>query len=246
MRRLAVLLVLLLVVQGVAARADEGCGIDPRFVTPARPLVALRAAIAAHRPVEILAVGSGTTAGGGTVRLADAYPMRMLTALRTALPGTDVGLTVRGGRGMTTAELLPLIETAMKHTPPVVVVWQTGTVEAIKAMRPDRMRQALQAGLQATRAAGADLVLVDPLFSRALRANADLEPYETELQRVGAMEGADLFRRYELTRGWVMGTRIDPERAPAESRAAVLNRLNTCVGEALARYLLTGAGVTPP
>jgi len=246
MRRLAVLLVLLLAFRGVAALADDDCGIDARYVTPVRPLPALAAAIAAHQPVRLLAAGSGATAGGGSVQATEAYPVPMLAALRAALPGTEVTLSVRGGLGMTATDLLPLIQTALREAPPTVVVWQTGTVEAIKAMRPDRLRAALEAGLAATRAAGADLVLVDPLFSRAVRANADLEPYEAELQRVGAMAGSDLFRRFELTRGWVTAGRIDPERAPAEARVAVLHRLNRCVGQALALYLLRGAGVTPP
>jgi hypothetical protein len=108
------------------------------------------------------------------------------------------------------------------------------------------MRQALRAGLAAIHAAGGDLVMIDPQFTRTLRANTDLEPYESELQQTGVMPGADLFHRFELTRGWALEGRIDPERAPKETREAVLNDLNACVGEALARYLLDGAGVAAP
>lgn len=249
MRRLVVLLVLLFASHaGAAAPPDaERCGITPAFVTPAKPLDALKAAVAAQRDVRILAVGSGATAGGGSVQAGNAYPNRMLEVLRAALPHSDVTVTVRGGRGLTAVEMLPLVESELKQAPPVVVaVWQTGTVEAIKAMRPDRMRQALRTGLEAIRAAGADLVVIDPQFTRALRANTDLEPYEAELQQVAALSGADLFRRFELTRGWALEGRIDPERAPKETREAVLNRLNACAGEALAYYLLNGAGVAIP
>ena len=248
MRRLIVLLVLLLASHaGAAVPSDvEPCGIAPRYVTPTKPLAALKTAIATHRDVSILAVGSGATTGGGSTRAGDAYPIRMLDLLRAALPHREITLTVRGGRGMTAVEMLPLVETELKQTPLTVVVWQTGTVEAIKAMRADRMRQALRTGLEAIHGAGADLVMVDPQFTRALRANTDLEPYETELQQIGALPGADLFHRYELTRGWALDGRIDPERAPKEKREAVLNDLNSCVGEAMARYLLNGAGVVVP
>jgi hypothetical protein len=248
MRRLAVLLVLLFVSHaGLAAPPEaEGCGIAAAFVRPAKPLDALKAAITAKRDVGILAVGSGATAGGGSIQAGNAYPNRMLEVLKAALPRSGLTVTVRGGRGLTAVEMLPLVEAALKQSPPAVVLWQTGTVEAIKAMRPDRMRNALRTGLQAIRAAGADLVVIDPQFTRALRANTDLEPYEAELQQVGGLPGANLFRRYELTRGWALEGRIDPERAPKDTREAALNRLSACEGEALARYLLNGAGVAVP
>ena len=57
---------------------------------------------------------------------------------------------------------------------------------------------------------------------------------------------AALFHRYELTRSWVLQERIDPERAANNTREAELARLNVCLGQALARYLLNGAGVAAP
>jgi acyl-CoA thioesterase I len=248
MRCLAVLLLLLLASPAIAAAPPEAadCGITPAFAIAPKPLTALKAAVAAQRPVGILAVGSGATTGGGSVQAANAYPIHMLDTLRAALPRNEVTLKVRGGRGMTAVEMLPLVEAEVKQTQPTVVLWQTGTVEAIKAMRPDRMRQALRTGLEAIRTAGGDMVVVDPLFTRAMRANADVEPYEAELQAVGGLPGAALFRRLDLTRGWVLDGSIDPEGAPKESREAVVTQLNACVGEALARFLLNGAGVAAP
>jgi hypothetical protein len=155
-------------------------------------------------------------------------------------------LTVRGGRGMSAAEMLPLVKAQVQQTPTQLVLWQTGTVEAIRGMRPALMRQALRQGLDVIHAAGGSLVLLDPQFTRALRANTDVEPYETELQQVAALPGAALFHRYELTRFWVLQGRIDPERAAQDTREAELARLNVCLGQALARYVLSGAGVAAP
>jgi len=134
----------------------------------------------------------------------------------------------------------------MQQTPTQLVLWQTGTVEAIRNLRPDRMRQALREGLDVIRAAGGSLVLLDPQFTRALRANTDVEPYETELQQVAALPGAGLFHRYDLTRGWALQGLIDPERSTKDTREAELARLNVCLGQALARYVLNGAGVAAP
>jgi hypothetical protein len=224
----------------------EPCDIAPQFVTAAKPLAPLKAAINAGKPIEILAVGSGSTTGANAQRPADAFPYRMLDALRAALPSVTFNLTLRGGRGMTAEEMLPLVRAQIQRSPATLVLWQTGTVEAIRALRPARMRQVLREGLDLIHESGGLLLLIDPQFTRALRANTDVEPYETELQQIGALPGAALFRRYELTRGWALQGRIDPERAPKDARKAELARLNRCLGLALARYVLNGAGVVPP
>jgi hypothetical protein len=248
MSRLAAVLLLLLASPAFAAGPpnNQPCAAAPQFVMAPRPLDALKAAIDAHRPVRILAVGSGATTGAAGVQAGSAFPDRMRDALRAALPLVEVRLTVRGGRGMTAEEMLPLVEAEVKQAPPVVVLWQTGTVEAVRGLRVDRMRRALRAGLDAVRAAGGSLVLIDPQFTRALRANTDLEPYEAELQQIATLPSASLFRRYELTRGWALEGRFDPERAAKDAREEVLARLNACLGETLARYLLNGAGIAAP
>jgi acyl-CoA thioesterase I len=246
--RCVAILIMLLTLPAVAVGSPDSqpCDVAPQFVTAQKPLAPLKAAIDAGGPIEILAVGSGATTGANSLRPDDAFPYRMLDALRAAVPGVTFDLTVRGGRGMSAEEMLPLVEAQMRQTPATLVLWQTGTVEAIRGLRPARMRQVLREGLDIIRAAGGSLLLIDPEFTRALRANTDVEPYETELQQVASLPGAALFHRYELTRFWVLQERIDPERAPKDAREAELGRLNRCLGQALARYVLSGAGITAP
>lgn len=247
MRRLAAVLLLLALPAVAAASPDApSCDAAPRFVTAQKPLTQVKAAIDAGTPVEILAVGSGATTGANGVQPDSAFPYRMLDALRAALPHVTFDLTVRGGRGMSAVDMLPLVKAQMQETPAQLVLWQTGTVEAIRGMRPDRMRQALREGLDLIHAVGGSLMLMDPQFTRALRANTDVEPYETELQQVAALPGAGLFHRYDLTRIWALQGQVDPERATKDTREAELARLNVCLGQALARYVLNGAGIAAP
>jgi hypothetical protein len=248
MRCLAVLF-LLFALPAFAATSPEPqpCGITPRLVTAQKPLLPLKRAIEAGGPVEILAVGSGATAGPNAaphgVPREGSFPYQMLDALRTTMPHVTFHLAVRGGRGMTAVEMLPLVKAQLHRGPTQLVLWQTGTVEAIRGLRADRMRLALREGLEAIRTAGGSLVLIDPQFTRALRANTDVEPYETELQQVAALPDAALFHRYELTRTWALDGKIDPEHATKDTREAELARLNVCLGQALARYVLSGTGV---
>jgi acyl-CoA thioesterase I len=226
----------------------DACGAPTEFTTADAPLGRFAAAIAAGGPVDVLAIGSATTVGSvnaagdnTSAGQGGSFPWHMIRALQVALPGVKFALTVRGGRGMTAEEMLHLLNAALKEQHYQLVLWQTGTVEAVRGLRPDGMLDVLHTGAEHVRDAGADLVLIDPQFSRFLRANTDLDPYEGVLQQVATMPGVALFHRFEVMRSWATDGRIDLERTPKADRDKVLDELNGCLGLALARFVLSGA-----
>jgi hypothetical protein len=123
---------------------------------------------------------------------------------------------------MTAEDMLPLIEAALKLQHYPLVLWQTGTVEAVRGLQPDGMADVLHAGAELVRNKGGDLVLVDPQFSRFLRANIDLDPYENVMQQVATMPGVALFHRFDLMRTWANDGRIDLEHTPKADRDKAL------------------------
>jgi acyl-CoA thioesterase I len=217
------------------------CPATTSLTTPARHLDRLAAAIEASGPVEILAVGSATTSGQDSSG-DNAFPRRAAKSLRDALPGIPLRLIVRGGIGMPASEMLPLIEAALREYSFQLVIWQTGTVEAVHGVPSAELRATLEAGAAQIHKAGADLVLIGPQFSRILSSKADLAPYEQALKDTASLPGVVLFDRLDLTRDWVRDGRVDLERAAKADRASVLETLHACVGASLARFILTGAG----
>lgn len=166
-----------------------------------------------------------------------AFPLQMAKQLRTLVPGLTVEVTVRGGRGLLASEMLELLrkELAAKHYD--LVLWQTGTVEAVRNLPPGEFGQTLSEGAQAVQNAGADLVLVDPQYSRFLQTNSNLEPYFQALQQVSAMPGVMLFRRFDLMRGWANDGGIDLERTARSDRDKAIGTLHACLGRHLARLV---------
>jgi acyl-CoA thioesterase-1 len=226
--------------------SDIACGAPAEYITADSSLAQVATAIAGGGPVDVLAVGSATTAGSmivtgeqTTIAQGSAFPWRMIAALHKALPNVQFRITVRGGRGLTAEQMLPLIETALKQQRYQLVLWQTGTVEAVRGLRPDGLLDVLHSGAEQVRDASGDLVLIDPQFSRFLRANTDLDPYEGALQQVATMPGVALFHRFDLMRTWANDGRIDLERTPKEDRDKALAELNGCLGEALAHFVLS-------
>ena len=55
------------------------------------------------------------------------------------------------------------------------------------------------------------------------------------------MPNVTLFRRFDLTQAWVANGQIDLERVGRDQRDKTIALLNTCLGHALARYVLAGA-----
>jgi acyl-CoA thioesterase-1 len=166
-----------------------------------------------------------------------AFPLQMAKQLRALVPGLTVEVTVRGGRGLLASEMLDLLrkELAAKHYD--LVIWQTGTVEAVRNLPPGEFGQTLSEGAQAVQDAGADLVLVDPQYSRFLQTNSNLDPYFQALQQVSAMPGVMLFRRFDLMRGWANDGGIDLERTARSDREKAVVTLHACLGRHLARLV---------
>ncbi len=226
--------------------AAPACPASSSVGAAGRPLDALAAAIKAGGPVDVLAVGSAATVAQDGTAAGVSFPYHMIEALHAALPHVDFELTVKGSRGMTAQDILPLLDAQVAARSFPLVLWQTGTVEAVKALRPDSLHAALAAGVAHVRARGGDVVLIDPNYSRALRANTEIDPYMQVLRQVADMPGVVLFPRYELTRGWVDKGELDVERVPKADRVAVIDALHRCVGEALAGFVLNrlhGAGL---
>jgi acyl-CoA thioesterase-1 len=224
----------------------DACGAPTEFITADESMAQFATAIAAGGPVDILAVGSVTTVGSVNITgdqttppQGASFPWQMVGALHAALPKIQFRLTVRGGRGMTAQEMLPLLEDALKQQRYPLVLWQTGTVEAVRGLRPDGLLEVLHTGAEQVRDAGGDLVLIDPQFSRFLRANTDLDPYEGALLQVATMPGVTLFPRFELMRAWANDGQIDLERTPKADRDKALNELHKCLGQALSRFVLS-------
>lgn len=244
MSRIVLILLVSLLLAPVApsiAAVPRECPAPAAGTIPDQPLGHLAAAIRAGGPVTILAVGSATTKSQDETG-EGAFPGPMLSALNQALPAVRFELATRGGKGTTAAQMLAIIADELKDRTVPLVLWQTGTVEAVRAIHPDELGAVLDRGTELVHAAGADLVLIGPQFSRALQSRADIALYDRTVREAARRASFAWFPRAGLTRQWVELGRIDPERVAKADRVSALETQHRCVGEALARFLLAGAG----
>ncbi len=251
-----------------SAHADNACGAPEDTSGIVAPLPQVAHALQPGRQLDILAIGSATmfgpeasllpgtvtsqTFGGSANAISQggerlqtvseqAFPKQMVRALLSSVPGASITVTVRGGKGLLATEMLGILKDELTRQHFDMVLWQTGTVEAVRNLPPAEFGQTLLEGADAIHAAGADLVLIDPQYSRFLQTNANLDPYAQALQQVAATPGVVLFRRYDLMRSWVNEGQIDLERTAKPDRKRMVEMLHACLGQHLARLVLSSA-----
>lgn len=238
--RMAAILALLLAV-ALPAPAAERCT-APRELTAATDSFPHTARAATERRrLAVLVIGSASTTGSGTSTPDNVYPARVEEALRTLLPGVAVEVTARGGRGLTAPDLLKILNHELQAVKPDLVIWQTGTVDAVRGLDPDLFAATLVAGFVKVSEAKADLVLMDMQFSRFGRAAMNYGAYREAMQAVAvAAPNGMLFRRYDLMRHWAETGQVDVERAPRAAWPRETDRLHACLGRALAETIAEG------
>jgi hypothetical protein len=220
-----------------AEPAPPACDVPADLVGPSSALGRVGPALKPGGRLDILALGSGTLLGprGG---VEGSVPDHMVAALHTAAPGATVHLVLHGARAATAAEMLVALRKELAAHAYQLVLWQTGTVEAVRKLPPEQFAGTLGEGAVAVAGAGADLVLIDVPYSRLLENNSDLAPYRAAMGQLAAHGSAALFRRYDLMRHWADSGELDLESANRRDRNNTAERLRACLGQALAKLLL--------
>jgi len=190
--------------------------------------------------LRVLVVGTSSTLGAGASAPEATYPVRLEEELRRKLPRVEVKVSTRGGRGVTGVQMLDLIAAELATNPADLVVWQSGTVDAVSNVDPDSFTRTLETGIQQIRGRGADVVLMDMQFSRFVRANIDYAPFLRAFHRVAAQEDVILFRRFAIMRHWAESEQIDLEKARRSERERVVDQVHACIARLLGGMIVRG------
>ena len=130
--------------------------------TPTADLPHVARQIAAGEPLRIVAFGSSSTEGIGASSPAAAYPARLEVALKGALPHLAGGVTVlnRGIGGEHTDDMLRRLDRDVLQAKPQLVIWQTGSNDALRGVTLEHFREATIATVRQMQDAEIDVVLM--------------------------------------------------------------------------------------
>ena len=195
-----------------------------------------------HR-LDIVVIGSGSSALSGPEGARAAYPARLENALKQRLPGTDVKVTAHTQPKETTAAMTAALGTILASDKPSLVIWQAGTVDAVNGVDPEDFRTSLDRGVEAIQAAGADVILMNMQYSPRTEAMLDVSSFADIMRIVAEQRGALLFDRLAIMRYWNDEGVFDLYTTTKNYDMA--RHVHDCIGWALASQIINAAHLTP-
>jgi hypothetical protein len=202
------------------------------------PLPSVARAIAA-RKLNVLVVGAGSSVLPGADGAKRAYPARLQKALSAKLPRVAVAVTADVKARRTADDMLATFAAALSAAKPALVIWQTGTVDAMLGIDPDQFSSALDRGINTARSAGADVILVNSQYSPRTESIIALSTYVSDMRWVAVQQEVPLFDRFNVMKAWSNFGTFDLQSAP--NKLDIAERVHDCIGILLADLVVESA-----
>ena len=201
-----------------------------------------RAITAKHLSILVLGAGSSLLPGANGSK--DAYPARLQHALSEKLAGVEVKMTTDVKAKRSAAEMVKALPQALTIAKPSLVVWQTGTVDAMQAIDPDQFSQALDRGINIAHSAGADVVFINPQYSPRTESMIALGTYAENMRWVALQQEVPLFDRFGIMKLWAdMGTF---DFYSATKKLDMAEHVHDCIGRLLGDLVIASAKSSEP
>jgi len=232
-----------LAVTPVLADDAHFCSVPAYLLSTDSTLPKVAEAFKARAPIRVLIIGSRSSVLSGPDGAASSYPARFEAALRDKLPGIAISVVTDLHPREMAADVAGKIEKIVQERNPTLVVWQTGTVDAMRAIDPDDFRAALDTGMAALQKANADVILMNLQYSPRMETVLAATNYNDTIRVVAQEHGAPLFDRFAIMRAWSEAGDFD---LFARARSiGVAARVHDCIGRALSRLVIEAARINP-
>jgi len=217
---------------GASAQDDPACGVASSLVSPDFRLSHVATAIS-NKQLTVAVVGSGSSTLPDVKK---AYPARLEDYLARKLTGVTVKVLTHIKAREPASETLPQLRKLIATEKPSLVVWQTGTVEAMRGIDPDALSSALQDGIEAAEDARSDIVLMNMQYSPRTELMISMPPYADAIRIVALQHEILLFDRLAIMRRWgELGT-FDLNEVTKKMDTAF--RIHDCIGHLLGDLIL--------
>jgi acyl-CoA thioesterase-1 len=214
--------------------ADTPCPLPDSLALKAIPLPAARQAVMARHHLDILVLGGTLTAGTAAGDRSATYPARLEAELHAALPDITVTVVSEAVPGSTAADVPPKLPALLEKTGARLVIWGPGGRDIALRLDQGEFIGAVNAGIEAIRHGGADLILLDMTFLPAPTRMAMIEPYRARLRQTAIASHVPLLPRHDLMRLWSEDKTLNLEARDPVEREHVARRLFSCIAQSLA------------
>jgi len=228
-----------------SARAEDAaaqtCEVPAYLLTSESSLPKVAETIKKGQPLNILVVGSRSSTIASSE--ASAYPGRLQAMLKQKLPSVPINLSVELQSSKTAEEVDATLVKLVEAKKPTLVIWQTGTVDAMRSIDPDDFRSAVDEGVVALQNAGADVVLMNLQYSPRTETMISGPPYLDNMRVVAQQHDVPLFDRFAIMRHW--NDQGDFDLFSTSHGIDLAKRVHDCLGRALSTFVIGAAHLDP-
>ncbi len=223
----------------------EACRVPRAVFVDDSKLAAAAKSLAKNRRLTLVALGSTSTLGASASVPGATWPARLESDLRRRLPNVEITVHNRGKARDDAEHMLQRLDTDVLALKPDLVIWETGTAEAVRQMEVEAFSVHLQAGIERIAKTGADVLLVTPQYSREMARLIAYQPYIDAMNSIGMRRDVLLFPRFEVMRHWVESGQMQLDNLTPAQAAGTADKLYDCIGRQLARVIVRATGATP-
>ena len=209
----------------------------------------VNAAVTKEKELRIVALGGVSSTLPGPDGASFAYPARLEAALTRRLPGVKVTVTPLTRMRQTAAQMAESIGKLLIDQKPSLVVWQTGTYDAVRGTDPEEFRAAVSDGVEKLQQGGSDVVLVNMQYSPRTESIVAISAYADGMRWVSREREIPVFDRLAIMRHWYDAGQFDLYKATKDLKMA--KSVHDCLGRALGATIIDAARLeardgTPP
>lgn len=150
----------------------------------------------------VVAIGSSSTQGYGASQPNQAYPAQLAARLKLHFPLSSIRIRNKGVGGDDIDNMIARFPQDVFAEKPDLVIWQTGTNDAINHVPLEQFRRLLKQGLGDLHARGIDVILMTPQYAPQFTDVVGYADYLTAMRDVATTAEVPVFDRFDPSRHW--------------------------------------------
>jgi acyl-CoA thioesterase-1 len=186
-----------------AAHRALGCSAPQEMTRFRVKLPNTARAVRSRKPLVMVAIGSSSTAGVGASDPAHTYPALLAEELHHRWPQHAVSVINKGAAGELAPQMLARFERDVLSYHPQLVIWQTGSNRVLTSEDIEGYADTIREGISRLKAAGTDVVLMDPQFAPRVLARRMHLPVVESIAAVANDTNVAVFQRFAVMRHWI-------------------------------------------
>ena len=239
LRWVALALALVLCTAEARAQQPEDCPVPGYLLFGDSSLDRVNNAVTKNKSLKTVVIGTASATLPGRDGANIAFPARLEAALNKRLVGVATTVVTHAKPRQTAAQMAQSLGRLLLEEKPNLVVWQTGTFDALQGLDPEQFRASVADGVATLQAGGADVIIMNMQYSPRTESIIALGGYADNMRWVAREREVPLFDRLAIMRHWYDTGAIDLYAATKD--VSVAKRVHDCIGRALAAMVVDAA-----